>query len=202
MKTLGTLITFLFFFAGCSQVTTGIRIYQNKLTANQCTATLPIKQVERTFDNGIIKLTRTFYASDLGNVLVHEQGSLDDTYEFIVGNISLMYAGFEFKRYRTKDAGRFHDYIEGIDRHGNPIYVLVGTVDQNFELLYANSPKLIESLIACVQKEVPTQLVMEPLKGGSFPLHVKDAVMTDWGPRMLFMHGVIKRKFLRFYLTN
>lgn len=164
MKTLGTLLIILLFLSGCSQVTPGIHLYQNTLKANQCSATLPIIQIERTYHSGTIKITRTLYASDLGNVLVHEKGSLDDGYEFVVGNVSLMYAGFEFKKYKVRDAGRYHDYIEGIDRFGNPVYVLVGTLDQNFELFYANTPKLIESLIHCVQKRRTHGTLYETLR--------------------------------------
>jgi hypothetical protein len=196
----------LFFLQGCatSLPPTAISIKQTSsdsfvFQSDKCTTTIPAKFLASGGENGKLLVQRYLFLLD-NSTLVLEKISLDRNFIFSVGLNSIVYAGFEFKNYKTTNVGNFHTFFEGTDRNGENIYALASGVGvfQDLSVVYSPSRDIIEKLATCVQSGV--SVAFDNAKS-DVNLHTNPARMikSDWSARMLFKHDIISSNNDRHY---
>lgn len=196
------IVAFGFFFQGCTSTQISMRLEsQNPLlaTIDKCHMTLPWHLVGQKEHGGPIDLERRWYQDEHGNVIVFESAKLDDPGEFVVGDASVMVAGFEFTTYKTLWHGRHHTYVEGIDREGVPIYLLFSGIglQQDFALLYAKNKNALNEVLICLDKDNEALFKRERRASSLLPLErLETYIQSDWSAGMLFRHDIVRSKYV------
>lgn len=187
----------LFFLQGCVNPLppTAISIKQTSpdvftFESDKCLTTIPAKFLARGSEPGRLFVQR--YIFGIGeDILVHEKISLDHNFIFSVGLNSIVYAGFEFKNYKTTNIGNFHTFFEGTDRNGENIYILASGVGafQDLSVVYSSSRSIIEKLATCVDKGESADF--NDIKNSSNYNFSRLNIKSDWSAGMLFRHSII-----------
>ncbi|NLC28549.1 MAG: hypothetical protein GX780_07230 [Campylobacteraceae bacterium] len=187
MRVIFLAILSLFLFVGCAD--TSLRVSPKNIYANSCNIETDLAEISRSSHGGPLYINRYLFSDTKGNILVKERGVLDHTLVFVVGPISLMHAGFEFQKYSTHSLDNHHDFIEGIARDGEQIYILVQSLDEGFSIIYSSTLDLILPLANCLKKEDPIALNFATPKKSSN--HVS-AIKSDWSTPMFLKHSVAR----------
>jgi len=192
------LISIIGFVQGCSRPLTSIYIEKQKplrVTVDVCTTELPWNELDRKAYGGPIDVERHWYQDTAGHIIIFESAKLDDPGEFIVGDASVMVAGFEFFAYRTRWHGRYHTYIEGEDRNQKPIYLIFSGigVQQEFSLLYSQDKEALEPILNCLGVDVATHKAHAQTFETSKSL--ESYIQSDWSAGVLFRHDIVRSKY-------
>ncbi|MDR0468220.1 MAG: hypothetical protein LBG67_05155 [Campylobacteraceae bacterium] len=188
----------LFFLQGCvdSLPPTTISIKQTSVEnftfeSDKCVMTIPAKFLAKQSENGKLFVQRYIFKID-NSILTHEKISLDRNFIFSVGLNNIVYAGFEFKNYKTTNIGNFHTFFEGVDRGGENIYVLASGVGvfQDLSVVYSSSKDIIEKLATCVHTGQSVSF-NNTKNNSNYNYSLMSYAKTDWSARMLLKYDII-----------
>lgn len=190
MRVVPIVVLLLLIFNGCAN--SSLTVSAKSICASSCEIKIDLKEVSRSFHSGPLHLNRYIFSDPKGNLLVKERGRLDNSLMFIVGPISLMYAGFEFQEYSSHSLDNYHDLIEGIARDGTKIYLLVQTLDEGFSIIYSKNPNLIYPLASCLKRAKLSPL--DNYSKISSNENLEEAIKSDWSTKMFINHHVAVSK--------
>jgi|LSQX01.3.fsa_nt_gb hypothetical protein len=183
-------ISLLYLFTGCA--TNNLTISQNTIELNSCTIKGSFEKSFTKKEGVTLRVIKDVYKSGEKEFLVHEKGKLDEEWIFVTGPVSAIGAGFDFTYYNYRSLDDFHDYIEGITRDNEHIFMISQSYFQGFSIIYSNNPNLITPIAACLSKKRDIDFpIIKDMKSAN---NWQNPIKSNWGPKIFFERELIRRK--------